>query len=300
VTLEERVNNKLAEEWNNSKLWTNQQCGERARRTYFEPEPVLPTVRMTRGTVFHKVVAEGHKRQMVGLPPGHGPIPIGREELSDMVATSWRQEIERGVTFTDDELHNAEKTLGGALDSTIKMGNLYMTSVAPLLVPVAVERLYILKPANSDITIHGTMDLVTKEHDFSLDPDDSLSYEVIRDQKTSGKAPPASAARDSQQLTFYYMLRGAANAKEGKGPPKKVVLDYVWSTPARGIVNHHALVSTRAPKDVNALVERINASVEAVRKGVFVPANPNDPLCSPKWCPFWKSCKYVTDRKETE
>lgn len=278
--------------WNNSKLWTIEQCAERARRIYFEPEPFSPTTVQLRGTVVHEMAAEAHRRQLRG-----DALP-GREETSDLAATAWRERVDaQGITLNDDERKDQTGTLDHAMDVVVDLSRLYVGVVAPRIVPVAVERKITLKPKDSDVVIHGTMDLVALEQvpeGFEQHP----RREIIRDQKTKESAPLKTSARDSQQLTFYHMLRTAENEANGKPAPVGVVLDYLVRTPGRGELSHKPLWSTRDAADVHALVERINTAVDAVKKGVFMPTTPDDPLCSPKWCPFFRSCRYVTDRKE--
>ena len=91
------------------------------------------------------------------------------------------------------------------------------------------------------------------------------------------------------QLTFYSMLRQA----EVGHLPKELALDYLVRTPSKHEQKHVPLVTTRGPEDVASLVHRINVAVEAVKKGIFVPASPDAWYCSATWCEYFHDCKFT-------
>jgi hypothetical protein len=288
-------------EWTNSRLTALQDCGEYFRRLYIEADAAPGTLRMHRGSAIHAVAREAHLRQKAAVEADPGrplfaalreSLP-SKEEAQDLAATAFMQFTGEGVAYTADEQCEAEKALGAAKDFAVDVASRYVQTVAPTMNPVAVERQITVRPKDSDLVIRGTLDLVTLEppriYDFT-EGEEGVRRRVVRDLKSSTKSPVKTAADTSQQLTFYAMVDGAEQGKL----PDALVLDYLVRTPKRQWFNHVPLTTTRTADDIAALVNRLNTAVEAAEKGVFVPATPGlSWRCSPKWCPFWKTCKYV-------
>jgi hypothetical protein len=55
--------------------------------------------------------------------------------------------------------------------------------------------------------------------------------------------------------------------------------------------------STRTEEDFDVLLRRITAACIAIDAGAFIPAKETDWCCSPDWCSFHGSCKYVKRSK---
>ncbi len=152
-----------------------------------------------------------------------------------------------------------------------------------------------------DLKLHGTMDLITREVKEEvklavslgkpLEPGDT--EEVIRDLKSGESTPKANTARDSQQLTFYGLLRKAETGTS----PGRYVLDHVVRKPG-GTTQHIEQVTTRNDADVAALVQRIGAAVDAVQAGTFLPAAPTAWWCSSNWCEYFRSCRFVNPKEQ--
>jgi RecB family exonuclease len=117
----------------------------------------------------------------------------------------------------------------------------------------------------------------------------SETTEVIRDTKTGKKAPSKQAARTSQQLTMYGLIRGADVGTIAGS----VALDHVYRTPKQHELKYVEQVATRDALDYDALVARLNTATAAVEKGTFVPADESWWGCSEKWCGYWTSCPYT-------
>lgn len=286
-------------DWSNSKLTTLQMCPERFRRRYIEKEESGSTRRMGQGSAFHRVTAEIHKRQFdaktalvtpttepaVRRAILHNAIP-SLEETADLAADAWEAVANEGITYTKAELAEAPELIlrGQAKDAVVDLAEIYNLQIAPLIDPLYVERKVIVKPKDSDITVRGQLD---------LGHEDPVRGEIIRDGKTSAKSPNKRAADESQQLTMYSMLRWA----ETGALPAGVALDYVVRTKT-GQMKTVSLESTRNLADVQTLVNRINVAVDAVKKGVFIPAQPGVAWwCAPAWCEFWTTCKFVCSSK---
>lgn len=270
-------------QWNNSALSTLEKCGEMFRRRYVEREKVPPSPRMLRGTVVHRVARTTMLRKLE-----EHELPTV-EEAKDLAATEFEQQWAGGVSFEQQEpsADSMGRQKGESKDFAVELSGFYVERLAPQITPVAVERKIEVKPRDSDITIHGTLDLVSAEP----------AGEYVRDLKTSEKSPSGDAAEKSQQLTMYAMVRLA----EKGALPAGLTLDYLVRTPARAERKHVPLHTTRDQADVAAMVNRINTAVEAVKRGVFVPTNPENWWCSKQWCDYYGTCVYVRrgDRPRT-
>jgi hypothetical protein len=261
-------------QWNNSALTKLERCGEAFRRRYVEGEYVPPSPRMLRGTVVHKVASAAMLRKLE-----EHAVP-STEEAKDLAATEFEQQWAGGVSLDAEPIEgSADLEKARSKDFAVDLSEFYVSGVAPRVEPVAVERHIEVRPKDSDLVIHGTMDLVARVPEG----------EIVRDLKTSEKSPSKDTADKSQQLSFYAMLRQA----EVGALPVKLTLDYLVRTPARAERKHVPLDTVRDPEDVQALVNRLNTGVEAVKRGVFMPTNPDSWWCSRQWCEYHASCVYV-------
>jgi len=264
----------LSIEWNNSALATLQKCGELFRRKYVERERWPSSPRALRGTVVHKVARRGYQRKLetATLP--------SVEETKDVAATEFDATWAEGVMLTAEETAiGIGATRDASKDFAVDLSAYHVEKVAPAVHPIGVERKITVRPKDSDLVIHGTIDLI----------DQTATGEIVRDLKTSEKSPSALAADDSQQMSMYAMIRLA----EVGTLPEKLTLDYLVRTPARHEMKHVPLDTTRDAEDVRVIVTRINTAVEAVKRGLYVPTNPENWWCSAKFCDAHSTCPYV-------
>lgn len=273
-------------EWNNSNLTTLQGCGERYRRKVIEREPEPPTPSMVRGTVVHRVAKVALRRK---IGRGNDALPTD-EEARDLAATWFETEwAKQDVRLVLDDDEDGAAALAQAKaetkDDAVALAAWHLKRVAPLLRPIYVERKIIVKPKDSDLTIHGTLDVGTR--------DPVGRHEDIRDLKTGKKAPGRDIANNSQQLTIYGLIRWAETGKLVEG----LKLDHVWRTPTHKDLKYIEQATTRDALDFEAVVARINTAAEAVKRGVFVPASADAWYCAPKWCGYFSSCPYVRRTK---
>jgi hypothetical protein len=242
-----------------------------------------------RGIAVHHVAKEAHKRQMVTANLWTGTLPElsedpgsprSIEEARDIAAKEFERAVSDGVTMsTKDKEIGADKLKASCKDTAVVLAALYVSDVAPRVKPVAVERKVEIKPRDMDITIMGYIDLV----------EDDLG-DVIRDLKTGEKAPFKDAAKLSQQLTMYAMIRAAETRKM----PREERLVHLVRTPKSEETSIVVQATTRDVEDLVRLRERLQTAIEAVDKGVFVPADPSAPGSPCNWCEYRDgTCKYV-------
>ena len=262
--------------WSNSALQTLQGCGEKFRRRYVEREYTPTRPRLVRGSAVH-----GTARTMMQQRQETGVLP-DLDEVKDLAASAFT------AAWTKDEvvLEPGEEAEAGPqaahdyqLDLTVDLATLYRQIPAPRIVPVGVERRIEVRPKDMDITIAGTIDLI----------DGQPEGEIIRDAKSAEKSPAKGMADTSEQLTMYGLIRLA----EVGTMPSRFTLDYLVRTPAKRDLKYVPLESTRDAEDVRVTVARLNAGIDAVTAGRFVPISGEHWSCDPKWCEFYASCPYT-------
>jgi PD-(D/E)XK nuclease superfamily len=287
--------------WSNSALFALQQCGERFRRRYIERDFRPSGVRAKRGTAVHKVASESHMRQLrakeLGQPKEEylvGALPT-EEEAKDVAATAFDAAMGEGCVFSEEEAFvGKEKVAGEQKDAAIAMSSLYVGSVAPRIDPVGVERKVVIRPADSDVEISGIVDLVSEEDDVPDGDGRRIKLgriEVVNDLKTADRQPQEDAADRSQQLALYALIRTAETGR----PPDKVRLRTLVKTRTNKVSAVEQTVR-KEPADLEAVAQRLNVAIETVKRGVFVPANPDSWWCSEKYCEFWTDCVFALGR----
>jgi hypothetical protein len=179
-------------------------------------------------------------------------------------------------------------------DATVEMAGHYIRAVAPTVNPVEFERRVVIEPEPAEgqprIRIAGTKDLVDLQPAAPGFPD---GVRVLRDLKTKTKSPAADEADRSGQLSLYALLDLAEHGKY----PDALVLDHVVRTPVRGDLRVVTQVTQRDDRDTDALLAKIQTATALAQAGNFMP-NTDGWKCSPKWCQWFSTCRYVSDRRK--
>jgi hypothetical protein len=275
--------------WSNSSLSTLQSCAHKFKLKYLDKQWRTSGYQAKRGIAVHHVAKEAHKRQLVTMKLWEGSVPElsedpgsprSVEEAKDIAAKEFERAVQQGVMLSaKDKLLDEASLKADCKDTAVALAGLYVSDVAPSIKPVAVERKVEIKPKDMDITIMGYIDLV----------EDDLG-EVIRDLKTAEKAPFKDAAKYSQQLTMYNMIRAAETRKI----PRESKLVHLIRTPTAHEMSVVVQSTTRDIEDLRRLKERLRTAIESVEKGVFVPADQSAPGSPCNWCEYRDgTCKYV-------
>ena len=275
--------------WSNSSLTTLQSCAHKFKLKYLDKQWRTSGYHAKRGIAVHHVAKEAHKRQMVTLKLWEGSVPEisedpgsprSIEEAQDIAAREFDKAVQQGVCMSAKDMEIGEDKLKASCkDTAVALSGLYVSDVAPHIKPIAVERKVEIQPRDMDITIMGYIDLV----------EDDLG-EVIRDLKTGEKAPFKDAAKYSQQLTMYNMIRAAETRKL----PRESKLVHLIRTPSAHEMSVVVQSTTRDLDDLSMLKERLRTAIESVDKGVFVPADQAAAGSPCNWCEYRDgTCKYV-------
>lgn len=255
-----------------SRLNMREKCGEQYRRRYIEGEIIPPGISMATGTAVHKV---GEKIQVHKLE--HDGDILTLEEVKDTA----RDELvkateERGLLLNTDERKKGKTVVvGQAQDESVSLATLYHSELASVINPLSVDSL----EKKFNIALEGyPYDLTGR-----IDIEDSLGF---RDLKTSGKSAVQAEVDRSLQYTFYALWYWAHH----KVFPKQIVQDTLVKTK---VPKYQPIITERGQKDFDVLYRRLINFCECVEKGVFPPATPLSWWCSPKWCGYYETCKYV-------
>lgn len=255
-----------------SQLETLSKCGEQYRRRYLEGEIIPPGVASLVGKATDKSVSDNLAHKII-----HDRLMSAEEVAAsarDSVAYEWQQ----GVKLDEDEAAaGVEKTKGAAIDKAVRLSVLHARSKAPDLAPTHVQRKWTVELTGYPLDLVGVIDV-------------QEGGRAVRDTKTAGKTPNDQIAHDSDQLTAYAL---AVRVIDGEAP-QIVALDYLVDTKTPAVKTFD---STRDVDDFRALLHRIEVAIAALEKGVFVPARQTDWWCSPKWCGYHATCKYVRQPK---
>jgi hypothetical protein len=276
-------------------------CGEAYRREVEEREFAPPTSALIRGRVVHAIAAYGHEKQ-IAAKAASPDVPKSMvlreslptdEEVADLAASRFELEQKEGgcvspASADDDPSEPEKKRIGRDKDSAIRLSRFQIERVAPYVDPIDVEKKLVVEPPNADIRISGILDLITNEPA----KDGGAPRRGIRDYKTKGKAPSEREASESGQLTMYALLDFVKTGTIAD----VFALDHLVED-SRRFSREPYFVSqetTRTHEDIEVMVERLNNAVEGVQAGVFLANGPGNWYCSPKWCRFWSTCKYVS------
>lgn len=252
--------------WSQSKLGMFTRCGMQYKFRYIDGLRIPPGVALIVGTATHKAV----EYDLTNKIQSGELLPL--EAVQDLAALAFKANWNASeVKVDEDELAEAgsmAKVKGAASDKAVRLASLHHRKVAPSISPVHIERYFRLELKGYPFDLDGFMDV--------QEPD------AVRDTKTTGKSPSKDEADNSMQLTMYGL---AFRSLEGRNPAK-LILDYLVDKKEPQEVTQ---TSERSDEDYRRLVMRAERAHEAIDKGVFIPTDPSNWVCSAKWCGYWES-----------
>lgn len=251
-------------------------CGEQWYQRYVMGRKIPPGVALIIGSSVDVPISAN----MISKAIDHELLP---EETIKDLASDKADEIWETVELTEEEIKIGKAVVKGETkDMTVALSLLHAREFAPKIQPKfyesdqgmvpAVQRWFRLEFEGYDYDLVGVMDLQEEGY--------------IHDTKTAGKSPDADQVHTSLQLTSYAL---AAEVIDGEVEPE-VGLDVLVKTATPKAVQFK---SKRSQADYDVLFRRMEAATEAIEKGVFIPARPDDWWCSKKWCGYYGTCKYV-------
>jgi hypothetical protein len=243
-------------------------CGEQYRRRYIQGEVIPPSASLIRGSCGHKALEKNFRQKVLT----RNDLPF--EELQDTFSDHWDKE-KYGIVLREDELDGDSpvKALGRFKDSGVALLNCFHREASPLIQPVHVEDKFEIRFDGSFPPVIGVIDRIDEGDE-------------IGEVKFVGKSPPKDDVNHDIQLTVYDL---GHRQKYGR-PPKKLRKQWAVDLKTPKTVSQEA--EPRSQETIERLMWRFQSVINALEKGVFLPADAGSWACSEKWCGFWSTCKY--------
>ncbi|MDH4178914.1 MAG: PD-(D/E)XK nuclease family protein [Armatimonadota bacterium] len=243
-------------------------CGEQYRRRYIEGEIIPPSGSLVRGRTCHAAEEKNFRQKIQSKQD----LPLA--EVLDAFSTAWEEE-KYSIAFTEEELEGQTPTaaLGTWKDSGVALLTVYQEQIAPLARPTHVEQGFTVNFQGGYPPLIGYLDRI----------DD---HTIIADVKHVAKSPSQGAIDSDMQMTVYDL---GFRTAFGRTPTALVRECAVATKTPKTVVQR---CEARSPQAINHLLCRIEAFLDAMQKGVFLPADNGHWCCSPKWCGYYHSCKY--------
>jgi hypothetical protein len=232
---------------------------------------------LLRGRAVHTANEKNMLAKMVG-------DPISLEEVKDTAATAFATELKGGYVIDGGYVKldlGPKRSVEHAKDDAVTLAGVHHQHVAPNIVPTATE-VRILIPAGDNLPV-PYMSVLDVIHD-GIAPIDT---------KTAAKAPGATDADDSEQLSGQSL---AFRARYGKAEDF-LRMDVLTRTPKERKSKYHPLKTTRTRDDLEVFVKRVQSALRLVEAEVFLPAPSDAWICSPVWCGYHSTCPYARGRK---
>ena len=246
-------------------------CGMAYEFRYVKGKIIPPGVALVTGIANH----DSAQKNLQSKIDSGSLLP--EEQVLELTASAVHRLWEQGVTLDYNERATGEATVRGrTLDVAVKLSRLHHRTLAPVIEPVAVERTFKLILPQYPVDLVGTIDV--EEHGG------------LRDLKCYGKKPSPVEADRSLQLTLYALAKKTLD----RAHPKRISLDVLVKNKTPKIVTQ---TTTRNEGDYRSLLARVSVVSDAIQKGIFIPATPDDWRCSVKFCGYYHICPYGTRRR---
>lgn len=252
-------------------------CGERLRRSDEERERAPPTIYAVAGKAIHQAAELSNREKLAGRE--HFDV-----EDSQRLAIHTMDCLIREEGLADTFASHAERI--EVLDSTIgfveRVMDLYTSTVAREYVPEMVEQPFAFEFSDL-VNLRGFIDLAARHV--------KTGKTAIVDVKSRRRKRKVAESHGSRQLSIYTL--GYASITGSL--PDYAVLETLVDT--KNKTERQPLVTTRTAEDYEALRNTIEIVAAGIKAGNYLPATyGTDWQCSIKWCEFFRTCKYVSNR----
>jgi RecB family exonuclease len=203
------------------------------------------------GKAFHQTLARSFRQKM------STGCDMEKGELTAVFAEEWSLAISEAV-LRDDE-NATELALTGKM-----LVSAYLAEAAPSVRPQAVEQT--VQGEIAGVKVHGIVDLLDVTG-------------CVFDFKTASKRPNGVTAEHGLQLTTYAMITPGASGL--------CRLDTVTKTKTVQVVQQ----SYQVASEDRCFAEMLYPMVQdSIRDGIY-PPHRSSPLCSRRYCGFWRHCQ---------
>ena len=215
-----------------------------------------PTSNMMLGTAIHGAIEQNYRKK--------------KETRKDLPVSDVQELFSANFNYLKGQvLWEPGEVPGKIKDEGVKLLELYMTELAPKIMPDLVEEVFQVKFENCSYIFKGIIDLVTEEN-------------LLIDHKTSGRSPIPEAVHKDLQCTAYSLGLRYKTKRIEKG----IAFDYI----VRGKTPKLVRVETsRTQADIDHFLQLLGQVMTSIEQGFFYP-NSTGQFCSAKMCQFWSEC----------
>ena len=244
-------------------------CGIRFYYKYIlrEREPI--NIRMTSGSGTHKG-REINLSQKIETQEN-----LKLDEVKDATRDDVRKRFDSNDFSAETEFEGKSKkqAVDISTDLAVELVTKDFEVFQEDMMPIAVEESMAIQYEELDRLIVGKIDV--REDNYK-----------ITDLKTSKRAYGQAKADDSMGLSTYGLL---CLVEHGQMPMEYEVQNVVRGSKA---CKTEVYTTRRTREQLERQLLRFKAGIIAVKAGNFVPANPENWICSPTWCGYYQECTF--------
>ncbi len=247
---------------------------------YVEGKKIPPGISLKKGSSYLSAAEHNFVQKI------KSGLDLPEKDIVEVAVASFEKGIkEEEIILTEEEKAiGRDNVIGKTKDAMVPLAKLYSKEVAPDYQPVVVEEAVTID-LTSKYFLFGKLDLVTNKNE-------------IIDLKTGGKAKPADAADEDEQLDLYTL---AYFFKFGK-LPAKVALDTAiqYETATKGLITRRQrLDSTRDKGHIEVTRNRTTLLLDALEAEIYPPCPKGNWNCSPRWCGYYGPCFFKDSKGNT-
>lgn len=237
-------------------------CQEAFRRRYVEGEIVPPGIAAITGTGMHRA-AELNFVQKIDTG---ADLPL--DTLQDAARDGYMAATENGVFIPRGEEASAKKELAKGLDRSVKLTAMFAEKVAPIIQPTASERRLEWQHEELPVPFLGILDVQTADG--------------IHDLKSASRKWSAGKEDGQLQPPVYRWL-----IKEIEGQLLPFTFHVVTEKETQ------LVPAVTGEGEMEPVIARAKALINALKSGDFMPAEPGHWLCSSTWCGYYWTCPHI-------
>lgn len=246
-----------------SSLSTLAKCPEKWRRQYLERQYEPPSGKMILGSSAGAAETQHYAHV---IEDGEG---LTGEQVLDLFSDEWEERTSR------EDVDYGTDTPGALKDSGAAALGLYHSLIAPVTVPVSVEREFNVRFDECEWVLTGFLDL--EEADGA-----------VGDLKMRGKKPNPADAKSDPQPSAYLLARRA----EGNPASSFRFHNSIRTKQPSAYVEE----TTRTDNQLDAFAARVLAGASEIewrtRTDNWTGAPPMSWWCGERMCGYWSTCRF--------
>ncbi len=245
------------------------QCPQQWYQVFLLGNDGIPNARAAIGTAIHA----GVENMWIDSIQAKTKI-VAKSSMEDAAMEALDEESQKGLRYDANE--DEETAI-----ATIRVGlDTFVSDILPWTdIPTAVEERYTVNIDGHPIVgaISGTLDYINTNNGF------------IADVKT-GKRKHNTADSEIQQSIYKYLVEESTGMKVNGA----VIQNIVLKAKPEGHTMDSAINIPKAKAIVNTLLDTLEVyNEDKIDPDIIFRGNPKWYLCSPKYCAFWSTCKFV-------